>query len=177
MGFIDSRQAIDEPFKRAEDTIGKGAFPFKNTGHVETQGLCAKQYQCKEEKNLKPAVRCHDQYFLLKLFGAQQRVHQINEQSNCDKTKRQRFDHFCVSFAPSRSHPIAYPIAMTKNSMLATTQPISHMVLPSCQTTRSQICRTISMPIVESLILGVFGDSRSNEPDLHHSNSRCIKKA
>src|SRR5260370_32647043 len=68
MGFIDSRQSINKPFKRTEDTIGKGTFPFKNTGHVKTQRLCAKQYQCKEEKNLKPAVRCHDQYFPIKTF-------------------------------------------------------------------------------------------------------------
>jgi hypothetical protein len=130
VGFIDSRQAIDQPFKRTEDTIRKGTFPFKNTGHVKTQRFRAKQYQCKEEKNLKPAVRRHDQYFLLKLFWAQQRVHQINKQSHRYKTKRQCFDHRCVSFAPNRSHPIAYPIAMQKNSMLATTQPISHIVLP-----------------------------------------------
>jgi hypothetical protein len=138
MGFIDSCQPIDEPLKRAKDTIGKGTFPLKNAGHVETQRLCAKQDQCKEEKNLKPAVRCHDEYFLLKLFGAQQRVHQINEQSHCYKTKCQRFDHLCVSFAPSRSHPMAYPIAMQKNNMLATTQPISHMILPPAKRTRLQ---------------------------------------
>jgi hypothetical protein len=138
MRFIDSRQSIDEPFKRTEHTISKRAFPFKNTGHIESQRLCAKQYQCKKEKNLKPAVRRHDEYFLLKLFRAQQRVHQINEQSHSDKTKCKRFDHLCVSFAPSRAHPMAYPIAMTKNNTLAPTLPISHMVLPPAQTTRSQ---------------------------------------
>jgi hypothetical protein len=130
MGFIDSRQAIDEPFQRTKETICKGTFPFKNTGHVETQRLCAKQNQCKEEKNLKPAIRGHDENFLLELFGAQQRVHQINEQSRCDKAERQYFDHRFASFAPKRSHPIAYPIAIAKNSVLATTQPISHMILP-----------------------------------------------
>jgi hypothetical protein len=75
---------------------------------------------------------------LLKLFGAQQRVHQINEQCRRDQTKCQRFDHRCVSFAPNRSHPIAYPIAMAKNNMLAPTQPISHMVLSPAKPTRLQ---------------------------------------
>jgi hypothetical protein len=110
---------------------------------------------------LKPAVRRHDEYFLLKLFGAQQRVHQINEQSHRDKTKRQRFDHLCVSFAPNRSHPIAYPIAITKNNMLATTLPISHMVLPPAK----RLDRKCVAVLVSSSSLQVsadFGDSRSN---------------
>src|SRR6266436_3661498 len=143
MGFIDSRQAIDKPFQRTEETVGKGMFPFKNTGHIKTQRFCAKQYQCKEEKNLKPAVRCHDKNFLLKLFRTQQRVHQIDEQSHRYKTKRQRFDHLCGSFAPSRSHPAAYPIAMQKNNMLAPTQPISHMVLPPANERDCKMCCAI----------------------------------
>src|SRR6202035_2717399 len=68
MCFINSCQSIDKPFKRTEDTIGEGTFPFKNTGHINTQRICAKQYQCKEEKNLQTAGRCHAKNFLFKTF-------------------------------------------------------------------------------------------------------------
>src|ERR1700761_799893 len=130
MCFVDTRHPIDEPLQRPKNTIGKGTFPLKDTGHINAQRLGANQNQCKEEKDLKPAVRSHEEYFLLKLFRAQQRIHQINQQSYRNKTKCQHFNHLCASFAPSRSHPLAYPIAMTKNNMLPTTQPISHIILP-----------------------------------------------
>ncbi len=129
-GLIDPRQTIDKPLDRPKDAIGPGPFPLKDTRHIHTQGLGAKQYQCKEEENLKPAVRRHVKHILLKLFRAQQRVHQINQQGQGHKTKRQCFDHRGVSFVPNRSHPTTYPMAIAKNKTLATTHPMSHMVLP-----------------------------------------------
>jgi hypothetical protein len=81
---------------------------------------------------LKPTVRDHDRNFLLKLFRAQQRINQIDQQHYGHKTKQKCLDHPCFSFAPNRSHAVVYPIAIAKNSTLAPKQPRSH-ILASCQ--------------------------------------------
>src|ERR1700733_8244851 len=141
--FVDPRDSINKSFNRTEDAICPGSFPLKYARHIHAKGLRADEHQGEKKENLKPAVRCHDDYFLLKLLGAQQRIHQINEQQDSYQAKQSCLDHPCFSFAPSRSQPIVYPIATMKNSTLAAIHPTSHIAcLPdradfACKSQRS----------------------------------------
>jgi hypothetical protein len=110
--LVDTGDAVNETLDGAEEWVGKGAFAFENACHVYTERLRTDENQREEEANLKPAVGGHwglPFETWLELFGAQQRIDEVDEQREDDEGKKDVFEHYFFPpefFSPSRSQPV-----------------------------------------------------------------------
>ncbi len=139
VGLVDAGEAVDELLDGAEDAVGEGALALEDAGHVDAERLRADEDEREEEEDLKPAVRSHGEcylwgakYFacllLLKLFRTQERVDEVDEESDGDGGEEKGFEHHLVSCDPRRAHPVVYAMERMKKRRLAAMHPMSHMV-------------------------------------------------
>jgi hypothetical protein len=129
--LIDAGEAIDQALDRPKDAIGEGALALEGAGHVDSERLRAYENEREEETDLKPAVggHCSGTSFKvwLKLFWAQKRIDEVDEQRDGYGAEEKSFNRHLLSFVPSRSQPMVYAMARRKKATLAAMHPISHM--------------------------------------------------
>ncbi len=90
--LVDPRNRIDGALDRPEQWREDGPLAGEDFGHVGAERLHEQRYQQAVERDLYPAVECHDEA-LLKPLGPDERVNEIGENEQRDGAAKDEIEH------------------------------------------------------------------------------------